>query len=54
LLLLAIDALLTLGGDDELVAEARSLDVQIEGALPNETMRQVYSHSGVSQRARRF
>ena len=54
LLLLALDALLALDGDDESSAEARALDVRISCALPDETMRQRFTESEVVQRVRRL
>ena len=54
LLLLALDALLALDGDDESLAEARALDVRISSALPNETIRQRFVESEVVQRVRRL
>ncbi len=54
LVLLALDALLALDGDDESLAEARALDVRISSALPNETIRQRFVESEVVQRVRRL
>jgi hypothetical protein len=54
LLLLALDALLALHGDDESLAEARALDVRISSALPNEKIRQRFVESEVVQRVRRL
>jgi len=54
LLLLALDALLELDGDDASSAEARALDAQISFALPDQTMRQRFSQSEVVQRVRRL
>ena len=54
LLLVALDALLALDGDDESLAEARALDVRISSALPNETIRQRFVESDVVQRVRRL
>jgi hypothetical protein len=53
LLLLALDALLALDGDDESSAEARALVARISVALPDETMRERFSASEVVQRLRR-
>jgi DNA-binding winged helix-turn-helix (wHTH) protein/tetratricopeptide (TPR) repeat protein len=54
LLLLALDALLYLDGDDASSAEARALDAQISFALPDQTMRQRFGESEVVQRLRRL
>ena len=54
LLLLALDAVLALDGDDESAAEARALEVRIASALPDETMRQRFTESEVVQRVRRL
>jgi hypothetical protein len=52
LLLLALDALLVLEGDDASSAEACALDAQISSALPDQTIRQRFSESEVVQRVR--
>ena len=54
LLLLALDALLALDGDDQACAEAHTLEISISRALPDETMRQRFGGSEVVQRLRRF
>jgi predicted Ser/Thr protein kinase/tetratricopeptide (TPR) repeat protein len=54
LLLVALDAVLAVDGDDESAAEARALDLRISSALPNETMRQRFVESEVVQRVRRL
>jgi DNA-binding winged helix-turn-helix (wHTH) protein len=54
LLLLALDALLALDGDDASSAEARALDAQISSALPDQAIRQRFSESEVVQRVRRL
>ncbi len=54
LLLLALDALLALDGDDASAAEARALDAQISSALPDQRMQQRFSESEVAQRVRRI
>jgi predicted Ser/Thr protein kinase/tetratricopeptide (TPR) repeat protein len=54
LLLLALDAVLALDGDDESLAEARTLDGRISSALPDETIRQRFVESDVVQRVRRL
>ena len=53
LLLLALDALLALDGNDEMAAEARVLTDRILSALPDETMRRRFTESEVVQRIRR-
>ncbi len=54
LLLQALDALLTLDGDDASAAEARALDTRISSELPDETVRRRFSDSDVVQRVRRL
>lgn len=54
LLLLALDALLALDGDDASSAEARALDAQISSTLPDQTIRQRFTESEVVQRLRRL
>jgi tetratricopeptide (TPR) repeat protein len=53
LLLQALDAQLSLDGDDASSAEALALDVRISCELPNETIRQRFTESEVVQRVRR-
>jgi tetratricopeptide (TPR) repeat protein len=52
LLLQAVDALLTLDGNDPLAGEARDLTHRILAALPDETMRGRFTNSEVVQRIR--
>jgi DNA-binding winged helix-turn-helix (wHTH) protein len=54
LLLLALDAVLALDGDDASSAEARGLEAVISAALPDQTTRQRFSESEVVQRLRRL
>ena len=54
LLLLALDTLLALDGDDASADEARALDARIASALPDESLRQRFSEAEVVQRVRRL
>jgi hypothetical protein len=54
LLLVALDAVLALDGDDASLAEARALDLRISSALPDEAIRQRFIQSDVLQRVRRL
>jgi len=54
LLLLALDALLVLDGDDASSAEASALDTEISSALPDEVIRRRFRESEVVQRVRRL
>jgi tetratricopeptide (TPR) repeat protein len=54
LLLVALDAVLALDGDDASLAEARALDARISSTLPDETIRQRFVESDVVQRVRRL
>ena len=53
LLLLAIDAVLPIDGDDESAAEAHALSDRILNALPDETMQRRFTGSEVVRRLRR-
>jgi hypothetical protein len=53
LLLVAVDAVLTLDGDDESSREARALQVRISSALPTDTIRQRFTQSDLAQRVQR-
>jgi hypothetical protein len=53
LILVTLDTLLAIDGDDELAAEARALDARISSALPDDLIRQRFAESPIVQRARR-
>jgi len=53
-LLLTLDALLTLDGNDESAGEARALQVRISSALPTDTIRQRFTQSDLAQRVHRI
>ena len=54
LLLLALDAVLALDGDDASVSEAHALDARISSALPDQTLRERFTACEVVQRVRRL
>jgi tetratricopeptide (TPR) repeat protein len=53
LLLTALDTMLSVEGDDESAAQARSVSDRILTALPDETMRKRFTESEIVQRVRR-
>ncbi len=53
LILAALDALLSIDGDDRSAADARQLVVRISSALPDETSRQRFIDSEVVRRVQR-
>jgi tetratricopeptide (TPR) repeat protein len=53
LLLLALDAILTLDGDNEMSDEAKGLEVRISSALPDDAVRRCFTESEVARRVRR-
>jgi len=50
LLFSALDTLLTIEGDDDALAEARALAVEITRALPTDTIRRRFANSDIVRR----